>query len=282
MLEKEMEDLIAENPDLFFPRQKLTLTGRQGTFSSIGRYDLLFKDEFDYNILMELKAVPAKYKDAHQLAKYKDALYDQGESKIQLWLVAPNIPKSVRDFLDDVGIEYSEIHEAEFKKIASKVGYKFKSEEPATSSTIIDTASKDKEYSSSKPKSGKYYSNKDKLKSFFPAAYNFLDTIESHQIPGFTIGKAVNVHLYYQDGFYAYIKLYPSTLTFSPFPNQRIKGDKKNKAKLLFDKPFVDLVESLKGFNKWAFRNGNEFEIKNTVPEEFFSKLVLLIADLHK
>ncbi len=50
------------------------LQERQGSFQGVGRFDLLFKDEFDTNILMELKARTAKYQDATQLAKYKDAL----------------------------------------------------------------------------------------------------------------------------------------------------------------------------------------------------------------
>jgi len=132
-----MEDLIAAYPNEFFPRHKFTLQGRQGYFQESGRYDLLFVDEFGTQILMELKAVPAKYENATQLARYKDALREKSATNVQMWLVAPNIPRSVRDFLDQIGIEYTEIHEAEFRKVAARNGYSFASEgliSPADSS----------------------------------------------------------------------------------------------------------------------------------------------------
>jgi hypothetical protein len=53
-----------------------------------------------------------------------------------MWLVAPSIPRSVRDFLDQVGIEYTEIHEAEFRKVAARHGYSFASE-----SVVVPAAS---------------------------------------------------------------------------------------------------------------------------------------------
>ncbi len=123
-----MEDLIAGHPDEFFPRHRFTLQGRQGNFHEFGRYDLLFVDEFGTQVLMELKAVPAKYENATQLARYSDALREKNTGNVQMWLVAPSIPRSIRDFLDQIGIEYTEIHEAEFRKVAARNGYAFASE----------------------------------------------------------------------------------------------------------------------------------------------------------
>lgn len=122
MIEREMEDIIAAYPEEFFPGYGLTLSGRQKTFAGIGRFDLLFKDAFGTNVLMELKAVAAKYENATQLAKYKEALEAQGQRDILMWLVAPSIGTSVREFLDRIGIEYSEIHEAQFRRIAQRHG----------------------------------------------------------------------------------------------------------------------------------------------------------------
>ncbi|MDI1304220.1 MAG: endonuclease NucS, partial [bacterium] len=118
MLESVMEELISKYPSEFFPRKSLTLTGRQRSFSGVGRFDLMFQDEHKTNILMELKARPAKYEDASQLAKYNDALKIQGVSNILMWLVATDIPNSVREFLDRIGIEYTEIHESEYRIVA--------------------------------------------------------------------------------------------------------------------------------------------------------------------
>jgi hypothetical protein len=141
VLEREMEDLIADHPNEFFPRHGFKLQGRQGHFQEVGRYDLLFVDEYGTQILMELKAVPAKYENATQLAKYHDALREERATNVQMWLVAPSIPRSVRDFLDQIGIEYTEIHEAEFRKVAARNGYTFASEgmtAPAAKERIIE------------------------------------------------------------------------------------------------------------------------------------------------
>ena len=118
MNERQMEDLIAQFPSDLFPGKNLVLRGRQQSFAGVGRFDLLFVDGFQTNILMELKARPAKYEDATQLARYKEELQRLGEQRILMWLVSPLIPRSVREFLDHIGIEYSEIHPAEFKMVA--------------------------------------------------------------------------------------------------------------------------------------------------------------------
>jgi hypothetical protein len=131
MNERDMEDLIAAYPADFFAQHKLTLKGRQKSFAGVGRFDLLFEDEFQTNILMELKARPARYEDATQVAKYKEVLERRGETNILMWLVAPQVPTTVREFLDRIGIEYSEIHEAIFRRAAARHGVVIRSETPS-------------------------------------------------------------------------------------------------------------------------------------------------------
>lgn len=128
MIEREMEDLIAAHAGEFFPRRLFELKGRQGVFSGVGRFDLLFEDQFQNNILMELKAAPAKLDVAEQLVKYKQALETEGKKNVIMWLVAPIVPRHVADFLDRFGVEHTEIHEAEFRQVASRHGYSFLSE----------------------------------------------------------------------------------------------------------------------------------------------------------
>lgn len=128
MLERLMEDLIAKYPDEFFPGKGFELKGRQQSFAGVGRFDLLFRDLFKTNVLMELKAVPARYDVASQLARYKDELQHRGESNILMWLVAPQISNSVREFLDRIGIEYSEIHVTEFRRVAVRHGIPIEAE----------------------------------------------------------------------------------------------------------------------------------------------------------
>jgi hypothetical protein len=122
MLERQMEDLIAAFPEDFIPGHGLVLKARQQSFGGIGRFDVLFADRYGTNVLMELKAVGAKYENATQLAKYKEALEAQGERNILMWLVAPSIPSAVREFLDRIGIEYTEIHEVQFRRVAERHG----------------------------------------------------------------------------------------------------------------------------------------------------------------
>jgi hypothetical protein len=128
MLERDMEDLIANYPDDFFSGRGFQLRGRQKSFAGVGRFDLLFVDRFKTNILMELKAVSVKYEDATQVAKYKDELQNRGEKHILMCIVAPHFSNSVREFLDRIGIEYSEIHEAEYQRVAGRNGSTIRSE----------------------------------------------------------------------------------------------------------------------------------------------------------
>ena len=123
MLEREMEDLIAANPEDFFPRFGFVLKGRQQSFQGVGRFDLLFVDRNGMHVLMELKAVPAKYEVIDQLGRYRDALAERGMKNIVMWIVAPVIPRGLQDFLAHLGIEFTEIREAEFRKNAEATGY---------------------------------------------------------------------------------------------------------------------------------------------------------------
>ncbi len=123
MLEREMEDLIAAKPDHFFPRHGFVLQGRQQSFQGVGRFDLLFTDRHGMTILMELKAVPARYEAIDQIARYRDALLQRGCTNILMWIVAPSIPPTMKEFLSHLGIEFTEISEVEFKRAASSIGY---------------------------------------------------------------------------------------------------------------------------------------------------------------
>src|SRR5437868_10234376 len=134
MTEHQMENLIAQFPDEFFQNNSLTLKGRQKSFAEVGRFDLLFEDSHHTSVLMELKAVPAKYDHASQVAKYKDELERRGEQNILMWLVAPHIPSSVREFLDRIGIEYTEIHPVQFLRVAERHGVRL---EPEVSEPVI-------------------------------------------------------------------------------------------------------------------------------------------------
>src|SRR5258708_3397284 len=151
MIERDMEDLIAAYPEEFFSRKQFVLTGRQKSFSGIGRFDLLFEDEFKSTILMELKARTLKYEDATQVARYRDELKRNGCRNVVMWLGAPQIPTSVREFLDDKGIEYTEIHIPEFRRVAERHAFVIQSESAATGQPAVAPASVGRGGSLSRP-----------------------------------------------------------------------------------------------------------------------------------
>ncbi|HMS34394.1 MAG TPA: endonuclease NucS, partial [Ignavibacteria bacterium] len=189
MLESFMENLIAKYPSEFFPRKTLTLTGRQGSFSGVGRFDLLFQDEHQTTILMELKARPAKYEDASQLAKYYDVFKQQGKSNILMWLVATAVPQSVREFLDRIGIEYTEIHESEYRIIALRHGEiteEVNSPAPVMPNTVSLEKSESTFHSNRLTRNSNYYKSKispkyrvslERFSNIFPTACEFLKTV---------------------------------------------------------------------------------------------------------
>jgi hypothetical protein len=149
MIERDMEELIARFPNDFFPRQQLQLKGRQESLAGVGRFDLVFSDKWGSTILMELKARSLKYEDATQVATYRDELKRNGHKNIVMWLVAVHVPRSVREFLDSLGIEHTEIHVAEFRGIAERHDFPIKDEEASEKLQMPTTAAKRKPPSTS-------------------------------------------------------------------------------------------------------------------------------------
>lgn len=294
MIEKDMEDLIAKFPNDFFPRKKLILKERQGTFAGVGRFDLLFEDEFGSNILMELKARPAKYKDATQIAKYKEALEKTDSNNIIMWLVAPQIPSSVREFLDRIGIEYSEIHEAEYRNVAKKRGVEITSEihkpteyDDTARMPQNDYYKGDKSYNYSSIRFSnkiqrKFRMNREKLRNRFPAAYDFLCFPERFSNSGLWLSTATNAHLYYKNGFLMYIVIRNNSIILSPNFNGRIHSETSNKSNRIFPKIINEIIKPLNGFdNGWVTRNIDDIILKSSTPADFFNLLLKTIQELN-
>ncbi|NOX62249.1 MAG: DUF91 domain-containing protein [Chloroflexi bacterium] len=302
MLEKEMEDLIANYPDDFFPRKRLVLIERQKTFPGVGRFDLLFEDEFGTSILMELKARPAKYEDATQLARYRDVLLSRGHRNIIMWLVAPQISLSVRDFLDQVGIEYSEIHESEFRRIAERHGYVIGEAKTLPEQESISSEALHTQTGSPVARYTRYIHNRlpqrikpefrrrrEQLKNAFEAAYLFLMYPESPETD-IVLMTSTNAHLYFQRCFLAYIILGYDSITLSPRYNNRIHQNAIYHPSLLFQEKLPQLIEEHEGFKKrWARRHQifdnfhrqvYEYTFRKDTPLEFFAELVEVIENL--
>lgn len=284
MLEKDMEELIARFPQEFFPRKKLVLKDRQRNFSGVGRFDLMFLDEYDTNILMELKARTAKYEDASQLAKYLDAMNALGEKNILMWLVAPQIPNSVREFLDRIGIEYSEIHIAEYKRIANKHNYSLQSNTPQAGSHNLSTQLTSPKSINNKTKEfprnhfysiiqKKYRDKRDNLFHTFEAGYNFLCRVERND-NNIWLGTAVNAHLYLRNNYLSYIVLEGDKLIFIAQFNNKIYSGTVDKSRLFFSENLKNLILNLNGFkNSWAIQRGGRLIFTNSTPKNFFNNM---------
>jgi len=288
MLESVMEHLIAKYPSDFFPRKTLTLTGRQGSFSGVGRFDLLFRDEHDTTILMELKARPAKYEDASQLAKYYDVFKEQGKSNVLMWLVATAIPQSVREFLDRIGIEYTEIHESEYRNVAIKRGETIEVESSIffeTGTDMLTSLKTEPILNPIKINPGSYHNYKSKITpkyrnslqqfgNIFLIGYNFLKYIIDNPNDGFWLSTSTNAHLYYKESFLTYLKLKNEGIHFSPYYNGRIESSTTDNHKLIFPKVFQDLTKDEEGNTKvWAlWGSDGSVTIRKMAPAEFFSK----------
>ncbi len=292
MLEKDMEELIANYPEDFFPRKKLILKDRQRNFPGVGRFDLMFTDEHNTNILMELKARTAKYDDATQLAKYLDAMNAMGEKDILMWLIAPLIPNSVRDFLDRIGIEHSEIHIAEYRRIAKKYDHKLQSDSQQNIDLNRDKTPKQPQMLIGRNPNitfqgnyhskiqAKYRAKRDSLYDVFNSGYNFLTSSENNN-KDIWLGTSTNAHLYLRNNYLAYIVINNTALTFRARFNNQIYSGTVDKSGDMFASNFRKLILTQKGFeNGWAIQRGENFSFTNSTPNEFFTSLIEYISKL--
>lgn len=125
MLEKDIENLIANYPDEFFPRSGFKLIGQQ---VKLGRCfaDILFEDKHHRKIIVEVKRGILSRDAAGQVIEYYGLLKNQlATDIIELILCANVVPHERRIFLENVGIECKELGINYINQIAEKVGYSF-------------------------------------------------------------------------------------------------------------------------------------------------------------
>lgn len=290
MLEKDMEELLSRYPQDFFPRKKLELKDRQRNFPGVGRFDLMFVDEHNTNILMELKARTAKYEDASQLAKYLDAMNALGEKNILMWLVAPQIPNSVREFLDRIGIEYTEIHVSEYNRIANKYNYTFQTSIPKDihsakfipkgNNRNIKRYSKFQNQNYKSTIQSKYRTKRDNFIAAFKEAYEFLNHVEQNN-DEIWIGTSTNAHLYLRNNYLCYLVLESDSLILRGRFNNKIYSGTVDKSHIMFSNDFIGLINKLNGFkDNWAIRSGEKYIFRKNTPKEFFKILYEYILKL--
>jgi len=125
MLEKDIENLIAQHPNEFFPNANFKLQGQQVRLGSCYA-DILFTDKYERKIIIEVKRGILSRDAAGQVIEYYGLLKEkQPDAIIELILCANTIPYERKHFLENVGIECKELGLSLIQQVATKYNYKF-------------------------------------------------------------------------------------------------------------------------------------------------------------
>jgi hypothetical protein len=125
MLEKDIENLIAQHPDEFFPNSEFTLVGQQ---IKLGKCyaDIIFEDRHKREIIVEVKRGILSRDASGQVMEYYGPLKTQNaDDLVELILCANVIPPERKKFLETVGIDCKELGINLLNQIAQKVNYQF-------------------------------------------------------------------------------------------------------------------------------------------------------------
>jgi len=125
MFEKDIENLIAKYPVEFFPTSGFQLVGQQ---VRLGRCfaDIIFKDKFERNVIVEVKRGILSRDASGQVMEYYGLLKNEEPDGItELILCANIIPAERRKFLETIGIECKELGINKLNEIASKYNYQY-------------------------------------------------------------------------------------------------------------------------------------------------------------
>jgi hypothetical protein len=106
ILEKTFEDILCKYPEII--EEGLILKGRQIT--KFGRrIDILFKDKFNRELLVELKSGPIKDEHIGQILSYEGMLLSADDPTIRIMLIGTRVPPNLQRSLDHHGIIWKEI-----------------------------------------------------------------------------------------------------------------------------------------------------------------------------
>jgi hypothetical protein len=125
MLEKDIENLIAQYPEDFFPNEGFSLISQQYSIEG-KRIDILFEDTLKRKIIVEVKRGILTREASGQVAEYFGLLKSKNQDSFyEMVLCANVIPKERRLFLEHIGIECKELGIAFISEIAKKRNYTF-------------------------------------------------------------------------------------------------------------------------------------------------------------
>jgi hypothetical protein len=138
MLEKDIENLIAQHPGDIFPGEELTLIGQQIVVEG-RRLDLLFEDKHKRKIIVEIKRGILTREASGQIAEYYGLLKNANQAEnYELVLCANIIPKERKTFLETIGIECKELGVVQISDLAKKHDYKFIDDQSTFSTSTIE------------------------------------------------------------------------------------------------------------------------------------------------
>lgn len=140
MLEKDIENLIANYPAEFFPGEGFKLLGQQITVEK-RRIDVLFEDKHGRQIIVEVKRGILSREASGQIAEYYGLLKLADPLKsYELILCANIIPHERKVFLLNIGIDCKEIALSKIIEVANKYNYTFIDDSPAYAKTRLEEA----------------------------------------------------------------------------------------------------------------------------------------------
>lgn len=125
MLEKDIENLIAQHPNDFFPNANFKLQGQQVKLGNCYA-DILFTDKYERKIIVEVKRGILSRDASGQVIEYYGLLKQkQADAIVELIVCANTIPHERKLFLENVGIECKELGLSLIQQVANKYNYKF-------------------------------------------------------------------------------------------------------------------------------------------------------------
>jgi len=123
MLEKDIENLIANYPDDIFPSEGFKLISQQYNIEG-KRIDILFEDRVKRKVIIEVKRGILNREATGQIAEYYGLLKSKNQDEYyELILCANVIPKERRLFLENIGIDCKELGISYISEIAKKHDY---------------------------------------------------------------------------------------------------------------------------------------------------------------
>jgi len=139
MLEKDIENLIAQHPDDIFPGEGFKLIGQQIIVEG-RRLDILFEDKHKRQVIVEVKRGILTREASGQIAEYYGLLKNENKDRsYELILCANIIPKERKTFLETIGIACKELGVIQITELAKKYDYKFIDDQSTfTTSSIED------------------------------------------------------------------------------------------------------------------------------------------------